>query len=86
MHAYACVLSHVQLFATPWTVAHQVHLSMEYSRQEYLSGMPVPPPGNLPDPGIKHLLHWQMDSLPLILPGKTSKKKNGLEKIHQGLT
>ena len=49
------VLSHfhrVWLFATPWTVAHQVPLSMGFSRQEYWSGLPCPPPGGLPDPGI----------------------------------
>ena len=54
--------SHVWLFATPWTVAHQAPPSMEFSRQEYWSGLPCPPPGDLPDPGIKpcplHLLHW----------------------------
>ena len=43
----------VQLFATPWTVACQAHLSMGFSRQEYWSGLPCPPPGDLPDPGIK---------------------------------
>ena len=43
----------VQLFVTPWTVAHQVPLSVEFSRQEYWSGLPFPPPGDLPDPGIK---------------------------------
>ena len=46
-------LSHVQLFATPWTVAHQAPLSMGFSWQEYWSGVPFPLPGNLPDPGIK---------------------------------
>ena len=45
--------SHVQLFATPWTVAHQAPLCMRFSRQEYYSGLPCPPPGDLPDPGIK---------------------------------
>ena len=45
--------SHVQLFATPWAVAHQVPLSMEFPRQENCSGLPFPPPGDLPDPGIK---------------------------------
>ena len=52
----ACMLSHfsrVQLFVTLWTVAHQAPLSMEFSRQEYWSGFPCPPPGDLPDPGIK---------------------------------
>ena len=49
----ACVLTHVQLSATPWTVAHQAALSMEFSRQEHWSGLPFPPPGDLPDPGIE---------------------------------
>ena len=47
------VLSHVQLFATPWTVACQVPLSVELSRQEYWSGLPFPTLGDLPNPGIK---------------------------------
>ena len=45
--------SHVQLFATPRTVAHQAPLSMGFSRHEYWSGLPSPPPGDFPDPGIK---------------------------------
>ena len=49
----ACVLSCVRLFAIPWTVAHQAPLSMGYSRQEHWSGLSFPPPGDLPDPGIK---------------------------------
>ena len=40
-------------FATPWIVACQAPLSMEFSRQEYWSGLPFPPPGDLPNPGIK---------------------------------
>ena len=55
-HSYVvCVhsLSHVRLFVTPWTVARQALVSMEFSRQEYWSGLPFPPPGHLPDPGIK---------------------------------
>ena len=44
-------LSRVRLFATPWTVAYQAPLSMEFSRQEYWSGLPFPSPGDLPDPG-----------------------------------
>ena len=48
-----CVLSRVRLFATLWTVAHQAPLSMGFSRQEYWSRLPCPPPGDLPDPGIK---------------------------------
>ena len=46
-------LTHVELFATPWTVAYQAPLSMEFSRQEYWSGLPYPSPGHLPDPGIE---------------------------------
>ena len=41
------------LFATPWTVARQAPLSMGFSRQEYWSGLPFPPPGDLPNPGIE---------------------------------
>ena len=46
-------LSRVRLFATPWTVAHQAPLSWGLSRQEGWSGLPRPPPGDLPDPGIE---------------------------------
>ena len=46
-------LSRVRLFVTPWTVARQAPLSMEFSWQGYWSGMPFLPPGGLPDPGIK---------------------------------
>ena len=48
-----CVLTYVQLFVTPWTVAHQAPLSMGFSRQEYWSGLPFFSSGDLPDPGIK---------------------------------
>ena len=46
-------LSHVWLFVTPWTVTHQAPLSMGFSRQEYWSGLPFLPPGDLPNPGIE---------------------------------
>ena len=46
-------LSPVWLFAAPWTVALQAPLSMEFSGQAYCSGLPFPPPGDLPNPGIK---------------------------------
>ena len=46
-------VSRVQLFATPWTAAHQAPLSMGFSKQEYWSGLPCPPAGDLPDPGIE---------------------------------
>ena len=48
------MLSHcVQLCATPWTIVRQAPLAMEFSRQEYWSGLPFPPPGDLPDPGVE---------------------------------
>ena len=47
------LLTHVQLFLTPWTIAHQAPLSRGFSRQEYWSGLLFPSPGDLPDPGIK---------------------------------
>ena len=48
-----CVLNRVWLFLTPWTVAYQAPLSIEFSRQEYCNGLPFPLPGDLSDPGIK---------------------------------
>ena len=60
------VTSVVSNSATPWTAACQASLSMGFSRQEYYSGLPCPPPGNLPDPGIKPgPPALQADSLPL---------------------
>ena len=47
------LLSRVRLFAIPWTVAYQASESIGFSRQEYLNGLPLPSPGDLPDPGIK---------------------------------
>ena len=54
-HTQACaqLLSHVELFAIPWTAAFQAPLSMEFLRQEYWSGLPLPSPGDLPNPRIK---------------------------------
>ena len=66
--------SRVQLFVTPWTVAYQALRSMGFSRQEYWSGLPCPPPGDLPDLGIKLASPvspvLQTDSLPLEPLGK----------------
>ena len=60
------LLSHVTRFATLRTVVHQTPLSMGFSRKECWRGLPFPPPGDLPQPGIKLcLLPWQADSLPL---------------------
>ena len=72
-----CVLScfrHVQLFAALWTVACQAPLSMGFSRQEYWSGLPYPPPGDLSHPGIEPTFPVtsavQADSLTTKLPGQ----------------
>ena len=48
-----CTLNCVWLFATTWTIAPQAPLSVEFSRQEYWSGLPCPPQGDFPDPGIR---------------------------------
>ena len=69
LHQMCCHFSHVQLFATIWTVALHVPLSTGFSRQGYWSGLPCPPPGDLPDQGLKSLSPaapaLQVDSLPL---------------------
>ena len=64
-------LSRVQLFATPWTVAYQAPPSMEFSRQEYWSGVTFPSPGDLPNSGIKPgYPTLQADALTSEPPGK----------------
>ena len=75
--ACVCMLtcfSHVQLFATLWTVACQDPLSLGFSRQKYWSGLPCPPPGDLPNPGIELVSSLspalQKNSFPLAPPGK----------------
>ena len=68
-----CVLSHsscVWVFATPWAIALQAPLSMGFSRQEYWSGLPCPPPGDLPNPGIE--------------PGSSALQANSLPSEQQG--
>ena len=49
-----CVLSHVLLFVSPWTVVRQAPLFMEFFRQKYWSELPFPSPGDLPELGIEH--------------------------------
>ena len=64
-----------RLFATPWTVAYQAPPSMGFSRQDYWSGVPLPSPGDLPDPGIgPRSPALQADALPSEPPGKSTKK------------
>ena len=65
------LLNPVQLFAIRWTVAYQALPSMEFSRQEYWSGLPFPSPGDLPDLGTEpRSPTLQPDALPSELPGK----------------
>ena len=83
----------VQLLTTSWTVAQQTALSMEFSRKEYWNGLPFPPPGDLPDPGIEPISPaLQVDSFTTEPPGKPfypvrrnklKKKKRNTECWHQ---
>ena len=71
-----CVLGHsaVTDSATPWAVARQAPLSMGFSRQGYWSGLPCPPPGDLPDPGMEPgSPALQADSLPFTPPGEPTE-------------
>ena len=70
------LLSHsaVSDSATPWTIAHQAPLSVEFSRREYWTGLPCPPPGDLPNPGTEpRSPALQADSLPLSHQGSPHK-------------
>ena len=78
----ARVLGHVspvRLFVTLWTVTHQAPLSLRFSRQDYWSGLPCPPPGSISDPGIEPSSPvspaLQADSLPLAPPRKPLSKR-----------
>ena len=65
------LLRRVRLFVTPWIVAYQAPPAMEFSMQEYWSGLPFPSPGDLPDPGIEpRSPALQVDALPSEPPGK----------------
>ena len=65
-------LSRVQLFVPPGTVTPQASLSMGFSRQEHWSGLPFPPPEDIPDPGIQLVSHVSCTGrcVPLAPPGK----------------
>ena len=92
-HTQVCIcrkkvksLSRVRLLATPWTVAYKGPLSMEFSRQEYWSGLPFSSPGDLRNPGIKPgSPTMQADALPSEPPGKPCSPK-GLTKIFSNTT
>ena len=75
MHIYSAVLHcfrHVQLFVTLWTVAHETPPSMDFSTQGCWTGLPCPPPVDIPDPGIEAMSSpaLKVDSLPIVPPGK----------------
>ena len=77
-------LSHVWLFATPWTVASQASPSMGFSRQVYWSGLPFPSPGDLPNPGMEpRFLALQVDSLLFKPPWKI---KEDVQMINNHMT
>ena len=78
------LLSRVQLFATPWTVAYQASPSMGFSRQEYWSGLPFLSPGDLPDPGIEPgSLALEAGALTSKPPGKPHIKKRWQEYMEE---
>jgi len=76
----AQMLSHLQLFVIPQTVSHQAPLSIGFCWQGYWSGLPFPPPGDLPDPGIKlmpltsHALAGGFLPLEKVFPGSSEGK------------
>ena len=84
----AHVLSRIQLLATAWTVACQAPLSTGFPRQEYWSGLPLPSPGDLPDPRTElESPAWLADSLllhPLGSPEEDGTAPKGRQKCHQG--
>ena len=86
LRCHACMLSHFRLFVTLWTIANQAPLSMGFSRQEYWSGLPCPPPGDLPNLGIEpssltspelaRILEWEPFPSPGDLPNPGIKPRS----------
>ena len=73
MFVYTKLFQSCLILYEPWVVAHQVLLSIGFSRQEYWSRLPCTPPGDLPEPGIKPMsLALKASSLPLASPGKAN--------------
>ena len=85
-------LSHVQLFTIPWTVALQAPLSMAFSRQKSWSGSLLPPPGDLPHPGLNpsllhcrqilHLSHQEAQTISYVYPNTTLETRDELRMIN----
>ena len=85
-YTHCALLSHVQHFVTPWTVACQAPLSSGFSRQEYWSGLPCPPPGDLPNPGAKRRSPaLQVDTLLSEPPEKPKNTGEGRLSLLQGI-
>ena len=83
-HMRACALSHfghVRFLETPWTVIHQAPRSMGFSRQGYWGQWPCPPPGDLPDPGIKSTSL----TFPIVIPHKDFPKLENVVGANLGL-
>ena len=78
---YTTMLS---LFAIPWTVARQAPLSMGFSRQGYWNGLPFPPPGNLPNPGIEPMSLTSPASAGGFLTNSTMRGRSGKYKAIKG--
>ena len=82
----ASSLSHVQLFATLWTVTYRLLCPWGFYRQEYWGGLPCPPPGDLPNPGIKpRFPALQVDSFLCEAPGKPKNTGVGTLSLLQGI-
>ena len=87
-HIHNHMLGCAQLsnFLTPWTLAHQAPLSTGFSRQEYWNGLPCPPPGDHPNPGIKPWFPTlQTDPLPSEPPGKPKNTGVGSLSLFPGI-
>ena len=86
IYCIAQSLSHIRFFVTPWTVAHQAPLTLEFSRQEYWVGSHFLLQGILVTQGSNsNLLHRQVDSLSLVPPGKQTLFPNHLRYVHTRL-
>ena len=85
IHWTVKTLSHVRLFATPWSIAYQAPLSTGFSGQEYWSGLPFPSLGDLPNPGIKpRSPTLQADALPPEPSGKPNLSAKLLPRVPDG--
>ena len=83
-HIFLVLLSRALLFATPWTIAARLLCPRDSPGKEYWSGLPCPPPGDLPKPGIESR-SLALDSLPSEPPGKPKKTGVGSLSLLQGI-